>query len=106
MGGDIAGEIVITYEDVYGEQMEERLPLNLFVNEEMPMDDPGAMIDPETGMPIGGDPGMADPGIETIGGQTGGFPWVWVGVGAAVVAAAVVAVILLKKKRAKELEDV
>lgn len=106
VGGDIAGEIVITYEDVYGEQMEERLPLNLFVNEEMPMDDPGAMIDPETGMPIGGDPGMADPGIETIGGQTGGFPWVWVGVGAAVVAAAVVAVILLKKKRAKELEDV
>lgn len=48
VGGDIAGEIVITYEDVYGEQMEERLPLNLFVNEEMPMDDPGAMIDPET----------------------------------------------------------
>ena len=107
VGGDIAGEIVITYEDVYGEQMEERLPLNLFVNEEMPMDDPGMMIDPETGMPIGGDPGMGDPGIEVIGGQTGGFPWVWVGVGAAFVAAAAAAIIiLLKKKRAKELEDV
>ncbi len=107
VGGDIAGEIVITYEDVYGEQMEERLPLNLFVNEEMPMDDPGMMIDPETGMPIGGgDIGM-DPGVEVIGGETGGFPWLWVGIGAAVViAGAAVAVILLKKKRAKELEDV
>ncbi|GEM_PF-315512 len=105
VGGDIAGEIVITYEDVYGEQMEERLPLNLFVNEEMPMDDP--MIDPVTGLPIGGgDIGM-DPGVEVIGGETGGFPWLWVGIGAAVVAAgAAVAVILLKKKRAKELEDV
>lgn len=105
VGGDIAGEIVITYEDVYGEQMEERLPLNLFVNEEMPMNEPA--IDPETGMPIGGgDIGM-DPGVEVIGGETGGFPWLWVGIGAAVVAAgAVAAVILLKKKRAKELEDV
>lgn len=105
VGGDIAGEIVITYEDVYGEQMEERLPLNLFVNEEMPMNDPA--IDPATGLPIGGgDIGM-DPGVEVIGGETGGFPWLWVGIGAAVVAAgAAVAVILLKKKRAKELEDV
>ena len=105
VGGDIAGEIVITYEDVYGEQMEERLPLNLFVNEEIPMDDPG-MIDPETGLPIGGDPGMIDPGVEVIGGETGGFPWVWVGIGVVVVAGAAVAIILLKKKRAKELEDV
>ena len=105
VGGDIAGEIVITYEDVYGEQMEERLPLNLFVNEEIPMDDPG-MIDPETGLPIGGDPGMIDPGVEVMGGETGGFPWVWVGIGVVVVAGAAVAIILLKKKRAKELEDV
>ena len=105
VGGDIAGEIVITYEDVYGEQMEERLPLNLFVNEEIPMDDPG-MIDPETGLPIDGDPGMIDPGVEVMGGETGGFPWVWVGIGVAVVAGAAVAIILLKKKRAKELEDV
>lgn len=104
VGGDIAGEIVITYEDVYGEQMEERLPLNLFVNEEIPMDDPG-MIDPETGLPISGDPGMMEPGIEVIG-EPSGFPWVWVGVGAVVVAGAIAAVILLKKKRAKELEDV
>lgn len=105
VGGDIAGEIVITYEDVYGEQMEERLPLNLFVNEEMPMNDPA--IDPATGLPIGGGDIGIDPGVEVIGGETGGFPWLWVGIGAAVVAAgAAVAVILLKKKRAKELEDV
>ena len=105
VGGDIAGEIVITYEDVYGEQMEERLPLNLFVNEEMPINEPA--IDPETGLPIGGGDIGIDPGVEVIGGETGGFPWLWVGIGAAVVAAgAVVAVILLKKKRAKELEDV
>ena len=64
------------------------------------------MIDPETGLPIGGDPGMIDPGVEVMGGETGGFPWVWVGIGVVVVAGAAVAIILLKKKRAKELEDV
>ena len=38
VAGDIAGEVVISYEDVYGEQMQERLPLQMFVNEQIAID--------------------------------------------------------------------
>ncbi|MBQ3201547.1 MAG: hypothetical protein IJB22_06465 [Clostridia bacterium] len=105
VAGEVNGEIVITYEDVYGEQMEERLPLPLYVNEEMMMDDPNMMFDPEMGI-MGDDIGMMEPGMEAMAGNEGGFPvWAWIAIGAAVAAAAAVTVILLKKKRSKELEE-
>ncbi len=105
VAGEVNGEIVITYEDVYGEQMEERLPLPLYVNEEMMMDDPGMMFDPEMGI-MEDDIGMMGGGMEVMAGNEGGFPvWAWIAIGVFAAAAAVVTVILLKKKRAKELED-
>ena len=88
--GQIDGFIVITYEDVYGEQMEERLPLSLYVNDyaDQPMED--AMMD----YPIE---------VET----QAGFPWGWVILGVVLLGAgAVVLIILLKKKRTKELADI
>ncbi len=102
--GDIPGEIVITYEDSLGEQMEERLPLSLYVMEEMGMGD-------EMGMPGMGDPmpGIDDPMMEPgmgAGAGVSGFPWVWVAVGVAVTAGIVVLIVVLKKRRAKSLEDV
>ena len=38
IAGDIEANIRITYEDVYGNQTEELLPLKMTVNEEMPTD--------------------------------------------------------------------
>ncbi|MDD3920436.1 MAG: hypothetical protein PHO41_04610, partial [Eubacteriales bacterium] len=90
--GDIEGKVIVTYEDVYQEETRVELPISLYV-----MDD-SAMMEFE-------DPMM---GEEVMGeGQpAGGFPWLWVGIGAGVLAALVVLLILRKKKRRRrELED-
>ncbi len=90
VAGQIDGFIVITYEDVYGEQLEERLPLSLYVSDyaDQPIED--AMMD----FPIE---------VETHA----GFPWGWGILGVVLLGAgAVVLIILRKKKRTKELEDV
>ena len=91
VGGDIEAKVRVTYEDVYGNQTEELLPLNMTVNEEMPAE-------------------LASPGNagELPSGQSagGGIGWIfWVLGGLTVAAGLVVLVIRLKKKRERELED-
>lgn len=95
--GQIEGEIVITYEDSLEEQMEERLPLSMYVTEAY---DPSMDYIDEPGY----DDTMVD--YEEPSASGGASAWVLVGIGAGVIAAAVVIILLLKKKRAKDLEDI
>lgn len=107
VAGDIAGTVVITYEDVYGEQMEERLPLPLLVNEPIVIDPvpgmdgvidgTGADLPAVDGYPaMGGADGMAD---------GGGVAWYWWALAIAAVAAGVVVLgVRRHRARKKELE--
>ena len=65
VAGEIQGEVVITYEDVYGEPSEERLPFTLMVNEEVTFDDPMMGMEGMDGMEVYG------PGMEESGGHRG-----------------------------------
>lgn len=92
VSGQIDAAIVITYEDVYGEQMEQRLPFELYVNEQMQME------------PVIDDPGMIDEPVSASGGMT--IPWyLWVGAALLLVTGIVVLGVQLKKHRRRELED-
>lgn len=98
VAGEIQGEVVITYEDVYGEPSEERLPFTLMVNEEVTFDDPMMGMEGMDGMEV------YDPGMEESG---GGMPWWgWVLCGLGVVALGVGGLMIYRKKRARHLEDV
>ena len=98
VAGEIQGEVVITYEDVYGEPSEERLPFTLMVNEEVTFDDPMMGMEGMDGMEVYG------PGLEESG---GGMPWWgWVLCGLGVVALGVGGLMIYRKKRARHLEDV
>lgn len=96
--GDIQGTIVISYEDVYGEPGEERLPFTLHV------EDPNAGMEGMEGTEgdgMGGD--MADPGME---GGSKGFPWWGWAIGAgALGGGGFFGFKKLKKRRARSLED-
>ena len=98
VAGEIQGEVVITYEDVYGEPSEERLPFTLMVNEEVTFDDPMMGMEGMDGMEVYG------PGMEESG---GGMPWWgWVLCGLGVVALGAGGLMIYRKKRARHLEDV
>ena len=98
VAGEIQGEVVITYEDVYGEPSEERWPFTLMVNEEVTFDDPMMGMEGMDGMEV------YDPGMEESG---GGMPWWgWVLCGLGVVALGVGGLMIYRKKRARHLEDV
>ena len=96
--GDIQGTVVISYEDVYGEPGEERLPFTLHV------EDPNAGmegIEGTEGDGTGGD--MADPGMES---GSKGFPWWgWVIGAGALGGGGFFGFKKLKKRRARSLED-
>ena len=96
--GDIQGTVVISYEDVYGEPGEERLPFTLHV------EDPNAGMEGMEGTEgdgMGGD--MADPGME---GGSKGFPWWgWVIGAGALGGGGFFGFKKLKKRRARSLED-
>ena len=98
VAGDIQGTIVISYEDVYGEPGEERLPFTLHV------EDPNAGMEGMEGTEgdgMGGD--MADPGME---GGSKGFPWWGWAIGAgALGGGGFFGFKKLKKRRARSLED-
>ncbi len=99
--GDIQGTVVISYEDVYGEPGEERLPFTLHV------EDPNAGMENMEGMEgMGGEGmegGMTDPGME---GGSKGFPWWgWVIGAGALGGGGFFGFKKLKKRRARSLED-
>jgi len=96
--GEIEGNIVVTYEDVYGEATVQKQPFTLTV-----MDEAELMGD----MPA--DDGiMMDPGMEVMGeANKTGLPW-WAIAGIAAAGVIVLLVVLLqvrKNHRKKELED-
>ena len=95
VGGDVSGEVVVTYEDVYGRQTEERLPFTLFVNEaiaEVEPADPMAMMEEQP------------PEDTTV--RIFGIPWYLLAAGIAALAAVIVLLIVrARKKRAKELME-
>lgn len=99
--GDLQGTVVISYEDVYGEPGEERLPFTLHV------EDPNAGMENMEGMEgMGGEGmegGMTDPGME---GGSKGFPWWgWVIGAGALGGGGFFGFKKLKKRRARSLED-
>ena len=98
VAGDIQGTVVISYEDVYGEPGEERLPFTLHV------EDPNAGMEGMEGTEgdgMGGD--MTDPGME---GGSKGFPWWgWVIGAGALGGGGFFGFKKLKKRRARSLED-
>lgn len=99
--GDIQGTVVISYEDVYGEPGEERLPFTLHV------EDPNAGMENMEGMEGMGGEGMegdmTDPGME---GGSNGFPWWgWVIGAGALGGGGFFGFKKLKKRRARSLED-
>lgn len=102
--GDIQGTVVISYEDVYGEPGEERLPFTLHV------EDPNAGMENMENMEnmegMGGEGmegGMTDPGME---GGSKGFPWWgWVIGAGALGGGGFFGFKKLKKRRARSLED-
>ena len=99
--GDIQGTVVISYEDVYGEPGEERLPFTLHV------EDPNAGMENMEGMEGRGgegmEGGMTDPGME---GGSKGFPWWgWVIGAGALGGGGFFGFKKLKKRRARSLED-
>lgn len=98
VAGDIQGTVVISYEDVYGEPGEERLPFTLHV------EDPNAGMEGMEGTEgdgMGGD--MADPGMED---GSKGFPWWgWVIGAGALGGGGFFGFKKLKKRRARSLED-
>ncbi len=102
--GQIDGFIVVTYEDSLGEQMEERIPISIYVMDMGGMEG-GGIVDPGIGKP--GEPGIIDPGFEVGGGASGGLPlWAWIAIGVGVVGCAGAVLLVLKKKRVKHLEEV
>ena len=98
VAGDIQGTIVISYEDVYGEPGEERLPFTLHV------EDPNAGMEGMEGTEgdgMGGDP-TCPGGVE----ETKGFPWWgWVIGAGALGGGGFFGLKQLKKRRARSLED-
>ncbi len=90
VAGEISGNVRVTYEDVYGNQTEELMPLTMIVNEDTPAD----MVSPGDGAEVPSDQ------------PTSGSGWIfWMLGGIAVTTGLVVLGIRLKKKRERELED-
>lgn len=101
LAGQIEGTVVITYEDVYGEPNEERLPFTLMVNEEVSMD---PSMDPSMGME--GMEGMEGFEVSGPGMEQAGLPWwSWVLIVLAAIGLSVAGIIIYRKKRARSLED-
>ncbi len=93
VAGAIEGTIVITYEDVYGEQIREEKPFSLYVDE-------GFMYEPSEEM-FGEEEMMPQPEPEE-----GLGAWLYVIIAAAVVVAAVVVLLIVRsRRRKKRLED-
>jgi hypothetical protein len=92
VGGQSNAQVRVTYEDVNGNQTEELLPMNMFVNEE-----------PAGGMVSPGDGTAEIPGDKPASANIGWIFWTLGGI--AVVTGAVFLGIKAKKKRERALEE-
>jgi hypothetical protein len=93
VGGEVTGNLRVTYEDVYGNQTEELLPINLFVNEDA---SPISYASGSNAMYVEEEP-------VTVG---NGIAWYWWVLCAAVIIAGLIVLgVRAKKKRERELED-
>jgi len=91
-GGEITGNVRVTYEDVYGAQTEELLPFTIFVNE----DAPAEVFEPSAD----------DPNSVGAPGTRGGFAWYWWAlIGAALAAGLALLIVRARKRRERALED-
>ena len=108
VAGDISANVVIAYEDVYGEAYELKMPVSLYVNDSSNMGGDGGIVDGGVIEPMPGVDGKPINGEMPIdGGMQQGMPtWVWIAIGVAVAAGAVVLIVLLKRRRKKELEEI
>ena len=108
VAGDISANVVIAYEDVYGEAYELKMPVSLYVNDSGNMGGDGGIVDGGVIEPMPGVDGKPINGEMPIdGGMQQGMPtWVWIAIGVAVAAGAVVLIVLLKRRRKKELEEI
>ena len=93
LGGEISGEVVITYEDVHGKPAEQRLPLNVFVNTFEPVVEVMEPA-PEEMLP------MEEPVNEAI--RILGLPWYILAAALILLIIILVLLIVLKKKRRKK----
>ncbi len=103
--GQIAGAVLITYEDVYGAETVERLPFSVYVNSAMTADD--GSVPGVPGMATSGN-AMPDKEASAAGGAVRllGMPWyVLVIVILALVAGVVGLIVRNKKKRERELME-
>ena len=98
VGGEITGNIRVTYEDVYGNQSEQLLPLTMLVNEDS--GDGGASIYVSgSNAVIPADESEATP-------TSSGLAWYWIAlIACAAIGAAAIVVVRVKKKRERSLED-
>lgn len=102
VAGEISGNVVVSYEDVYGEAYDLKIPFTVFVNEMSGEPGDGGIVDGGV-MPLPGEDGMVDGGAV---GPQGSFPlWAWIAIGVAAVAAVIVLVAILKRRRSKESEE-
>lgn len=96
VGGEIDGTVVVSYENVYGDKLEERLPFKLMVNEQPTF--------PE-GVSEGADPMVEGGATENNGGGNGWIGWTAGGVGVAGVGTAAALLIRKRKQHKRELEE-
>ena len=104
VAGEVDGTVVITYEDVYGQQTRVEKPLTLNVQDSSAMPNPGG----EGGDKPGGKPGMGEGGEAfNPGGAQAGLPlWAYIVIGVVAVAGiGSLIVVLRRKRRKKHLEE-
>lgn len=98
VGGEITGNVRVTYEDVYGNQTEQLLPLTMLVNEDT--GDGGASIY------VSGSNAVIPAETPEEAPASSGLAWYWIAlIACAVIGAAAIIIVRVKKKRERSLED-
>lgn len=98
VGGEITGNIRVTYEDVYGNQTEQLLPLTMLVNEDT--GDGGASIY------VSGSNAVIPAETPEEAPAGSGLAWYWIAlIACAAIGAAAIVIVRVKKKRERSLED-
>lgn len=98
VGGEVTGNIRVTYEDVYGNQTEQLLPITMLVNEDT--GNGGANIY------VSGSNAVIPAEIPADAPASSGLAWYWIAlIVCAVIGAAAIIIVRVKKKRERSLED-